>query len=142
MNLQSLDMKTVYEDPRTFDEIRDLINDIHQDGFVNVGDWLQSLHLSAVLFLAGQAEDAVKSMQIPNETPEQDIPIFNLFILAAIFATNEGISGNIDESLFVNLTSTMCSFIFLEKMARAGLVRAIHKNMSFIDSDLPIAEKL
>jgi hypothetical protein len=111
---------------------RTLAFDLTESGYMSVGDFLKTLSDYDVENLLKISED-------------QECEQFSeIALIAEMLASGEGLNAFKDIDTFSDRIQQFCAFIVIESLARKGLVKAYHANMSFGDDmgDKIIVEKL
>lgn len=111
---------------------RTLALDLTSQGYMSVGDFLKSLSDSDVQNLLNISED------------EEDEQFSEIALIAEMLAGAEGLIAFKDIDTFSARINQFCAFIVIESLARKGLVKVFHENMSFgedMDSKI-IVEKI
>ena len=111
---------------------RTLALDLSESGYMSVGDFFKSL-----------SDYDVENLLKISEN-EEDERFSEIALMAEMLASGEGLTAFKDIDTFSTRIDQFCSFVVIESLARKGLVKVLHENMSFGEEmgDKIIVEKL
>ena len=112
---------------------RMLARDIMDNPYMVVGDWFKNLPMSDLTTLSNLAGAE------PEEANFED-----LILISMMLATAEGVQVPDTQEGIRKLVAQFTAFLIIESLARKGLVRVYHENMSFGDElgDKIVVEKI
>lgn len=98
---------------------RMLASDLMHNPYLVVGDWIKSIS-------DAELEAIVKEMDRPDDRQYE-----NLLLISAMLSSGEGCAPCASEDDFTMRMNQLVSFLVCESLARKGLVKVYHENMSF-----------
>ena len=110
-----------------------LATDLMNNPYLIVGDYIKGISDSDL-------DTLVKEM----DKPEGDQSYDNLLLIAEMLATGEGCAPSETADQFGDRMTQLVTFLVCESLARKGLIKVFHDNMSFHEDmkDKNIAEKI
>ena len=107
------------EDTKLLSVTRMLAKDMMNNPYMNVGKFIQQLSDGDIQSLMNTMED-----DCPNQYED-------LILISEMLASGEGCDETQSEAEAADRLSHMTMFLVVESLARKGLVKVYHKNMSF-----------
>ena len=118
----TIDLKHVMESNQLLGTTRLLAMDIQNKGYVNVGEFFKNLNES----------DLQKYLDLAD-SPDDDI-FSEILLVSELLAMGEGLDNGLDENnlqISQNRMSQMIMYLACESLARKGMVKLYHENISF-----------
>lgn len=129
----TMDMDACIADKETLAVIRSVFRDLKEHGYVNIGDFFNSISDSDLIVLLDMAE-AIGPTKDEFTVEDQEVALRNLMMLSMALTVGEG-EMLVEDTIYKSINS-ISTYIVLESLYRKGLVDVYRDKWSLTQSNM------